>query len=334
MLGAITVDDNRVLGPETPFKTDGKVPAQSSEIRLGGGAGNCVQALKKLDEAFGTRTDVKLITRLGRPPKSNLRARLAHLAATEILKDSDIEYIDAVDGESALAFNSVTEHGGGRSIVKDVVGTLHSMSAGMDETIEREVAESDIVFIDPSKVRMGFMAARAANKYNKPCVVDWGQSAWPLEPTRADWTNEIISRADVLMVPSDAVVAGMEDNIEDPEQLFGRLVQDYRIPNVFMSDGSQPVRASLMGQYFEIPVQEWKGQKYSLAAGDTRNAGFLHHLARGHDVLSAGQFGTAVASVKIRYPGLQWADHIKEDIPSQLTFSLDPGDDEKNYIIV
>ncbi len=334
VVGAITVDDNHVLAPGTPFKPDGKIPAQSSEIRLGGGAGNCVQALQKLDKAFGSQSYIKLITRMGRPPASNLRARLAHIAATEILAESEIDYIDATRGESALSFNSVTEHTGGRNIVKDDVENPLEMALGIEETIDNEVRGADVVFVDPKKPRMGVMAARSANQYNKPLVIDWGQSEWPKEPTIGGMINEMLSRADILMVPSDAIVDGMPDNVADPMTLMGKLVQDYDVRNILMSDGACPVQARLMGQHFEIPVQPWSGQKYALAAGDTRNAGFLHHLARGHDILSSAQFGTAVASIKIRYPGMQWADNIRDDMGREFTFTLDPGDDEQKYIIM
>ena len=206
VVGAITVDDNRFV-PEG-IKTDGKVTAKTSEIRLGGGAGNCAQALHKLDEAFGTHSYIKLITRLGRPPADNLRAKLAHIAATEILANSEINYIDATRGESAIAFNSVAEHAHGRSILKDKVDNPDDLAFGIEDTIDNEVRGADVVFVDPSKPRIGVMACRAANKYNKPVVIDWGQSAWPKDPILAGMVDEMISRTDILMVPSDAVVRG------------------------------------------------------------------------------------------------------------------------------
>lgn len=334
VVGAITVDDNRILPTETPFKADGKVSAATSEIRLGGGAGNCVQALKKLDEAYGTETYVKLITRLGRPPASNLRARLAHMAATEILADSEIDYVDATKGESALAFNAVTEHRDGRNIVKDVVENPLEMAVGIEDTIDNEVRGADLVFVDPMKPRMGVMAARSANSYNKPLVVDWGQSIWPKESTKAGMINEILGRTDILMVPSDAVVEGMPDHTVDPSRLMNKLIHHYQVPNVLMSDGSKPVYAALMGEDFQIPVLPWHGQKYALAAGDTRNAGFLHALSRGHSVLGAAQIGTAVASVKIRHPGLQWAHHVKDTLDQEFTFRMDREDNGQDCIIL
>lgn len=326
VVGAITVDDNRFV--PGGVKTDGKVTAETSEIRLGGGAGNCVQALHKLDEAFGTHSYIKLITRLGRPPADNLRARLAHMAATEILSDSEIEYVDATRGESVIAFNSVAEHSRGRSIVKDKVDNPNDMAFGIEETIDNEVRGADVIFVDPMKPRIGVMACRAANKYNKPLVIDWGQSEWPKDPILAGTVDEMLGRADILMVPSDAVVRGMNDNEVNPEALLLTLKNEYMTPHILLSDGGKPVQVYLQDDYYEIPVEPWDGDKYALAAGDTRNAGFLHALARGHDILGAAKMGTAVASVKIRYPGLTWRDHIRYDLKNDPMFTTAANDED------
>lgn len=329
VVGAITVDDNRFV-PEG-IKTDGKVTAATSEIRLGGGAGNCVQALHKLDEAFGTHSYIKLITRIGRPPANNLRAKLAHIAATDTLADSEINYIDATRGESAIAFNSVAEHSQGRSIIKDKVDNPEDLAFGIEDTIENEVRGSDVVFVDPMKPRIGLMACRAGNKYNKPVVIDWGQSEWPKDPELSEMVDEIIGRADIMMVPSDAVVRGMADNVVDPEALVRTLKNEYMTPHILMSDGSKPVQVYLQDDYYEIPVEPWDGDKYALAAGDTRNAGFLHALARGHDILGAAKMGTAVASIKIRYPGLTWGDHIQDDLRKNPMFTTAANDTDDAF---
>ena len=329
VVGAITVDDNHYV-PDG-IKIDGKVTAKTSNIRLGGGAGNCAQALHKLDEALSTHTYIKLITRLGRPPADNLRAKLAHLAATEILSEIEIDYVDATRGESAIAFNSVAEHGKGRSIVRDHVDNHDDLAYGIEETIENEVRGADVVFVDPSKPYIGLIACRSGNKHNKPVVIDWGQSKWPKDPEIAEMVDEMIGRADILMVPSDAVVRGMNDNEVNPQKLINTLRNVYMTPHILMSDGSEPVQVFLQGEYHEIPVEPWNGDKYALAAGDTRNAGFLHALSRGHDILGAAKFGTALASIKIRYPGLVWADHVVADLKENPAFTTAANDEDYRH---
>lgn len=326
VVGAITVDDSRYV--PGGIKSDGKVTAATSEIRLGGGAGNCVQALHKLDEAFGTHSYIKLITRLGRPPADNLRAKLAHFAATEILGQTEIDYVDATRGESVIAFNSVAEHLKGRSIIKDHVTNPNDLAFGIEDTIDNEVRGADVVFVDPSKPRIGVMACRSGNKHNKPVVIDWGQSKWPKDPAVSDMVDEMISRADIVMVPSDAVVRGMNDNEVNPQKLVNTLRNEYMTPHILMSDGGKPVQVYLQDEYHEITVEPWDGDKYALAAGDTRNAGFLYALSRGHDILGAAKIGTAIASIKIRYPGLVWADHVVDDLKENPALTNAANDDD------
>jgi sugar/nucleoside kinase (ribokinase family) len=74
-----------------------------------------------------------------------------------------------------------------------------------------------------------------------------------------------------------------------------------------------------------IKITPHEGTKYSLAAGDTRNAGVLRALAHGFDMLSAFKIGTDIASVKIKYPGLTWSGHLAEELPDASFVAIGHG---------
>ena len=318
VVGSINIDDAYYT---TSFNAAGKADADlRPEFRLGGGAGNCVQAIHKLDEAFGTHSHVKLITRIGRPPKGDLRAEVAHLITTRILEESEIDYTDATRGESIMGVNAVIEDDEDRAIVRERLDNPSDMAYGIEETIEHHVRGADIVFVDPRKPRMGLMAARAANKFNKPLMVDWGEKEWSEDPELAAVHRELLERADILMLPNDAIVEGMENGVKNPDELFRRAQEQYDPDHILMSNGGDNVRALIHRQDGVINVDPVEGKKFTLAAGDTRNAAVLRAIAQGHDVLTAFKAGTKTASVKIRYPGMQWAEHIADDMQDHRMF--------------
>lgn len=315
VVGAVNVDATYSFAAAQAFSIDGKFSADIQAYRLGGGAGNCVQAIRAVDEAFNHRTHIELVTRIGNPPAGNMEARIAQDVVLSILREKSIMPIDVTRGENIIPINAVVEHPDGRFIAKGNQAKEHAqMDEGFEDTIEAQVRRANVVFVDPRKPKMGTVAAELANKHHKPLMIDWGDKEWPQDSDLSEKCAELLTRADIVVVPTDAVVEGMEPNVENSDELFARLRDHYGAKNILMSNGGQPVQALIDGVEHTIPVLPHEGPKFTLAAGDARNAAVLRCLARGDDMLSAFQFGTAVASVKIKYPALEWATHLHDEL--------------------
>lgn len=321
VVGAITVDDCYVvLSDEANKAFDCKVTAESNEYRLGGGAGNCAQALEKFSGIFEQDVSIRLITRIGKPPEGNRKAKEALEIALDLLHANGIDYTDVTQGENVISKNIVTEDSKkGRQIIKMPETPHQAMKGDYVETIEASISTSAFVFVDPKKHRMGQVAAIAARKHNKICMTDWGQSTWPSDPEKAQAIRTILRNADIVAVPAEAVVEYIDDKGEpqitkDADELFAALRDYYNVPNILLSDGSEPVRVLVNGEESSIDVVPHSGSLFANAAGDTRNASVLWALSQNFSMLDAFKFGTAAASVKIKYPGMQWVKDFKEDI--------------------
>lgn len=315
VVGAVVIDHTFSMKANQAFSIDGKFEPEHVAFRLGGGAGNCVQALKEIDNAYGTVSNVHLVTRIGQPPEANLSARIAQELTLDILSRQGVPPTDVTTGPNIIPINSVIEHPDGRVIVKGPIGDHATMAPGIENTIKGQVYGADIVFIDPRKPKMALIAARAANDLGKPLMIDWGEKAWPEDKETAEVYTELLTRADIVMIPSDAVVAGMPANVENPDELFQRMRLQYSAKNILMSNGGKKVRTFIEEQENTIDIKQLEGAKYMLAAGDTRNAGVLRALANGCDMLTAFAIGTHIASVKIKYPGLTWSKHLAHELP-------------------
>ena len=316
VIGGLSVDKKRLSRMFlSSAEEDSKLKTPPPLYTLGGAGGNFVIALGLIDRAYDSHTHVDFFTRVGHPPPNDLHAKIAHQLATEILAENEgITHIETSRGECAIAFNDIVEHPGGRFALTDELTNTGDLAYGIEESIHTVINGTDLVFVDPRKHRTGPMGVDAAKQHGKLLMTDWGEKEWPDNPELANAYDKILRNADVVTLPTDAVVKGMAPNVVNPDELFKRLRYEYGAQNILMSNGGDHARALINGQEEQIPVLRHQGDKYANGAGDTRNAGVIWALLRGHDTRSAFKFGTDVASVKIRYPRLEWADHLANDL--------------------
>ncbi|HRQ60773.1 MAG TPA: carbohydrate kinase family protein [Alphaproteobacteria bacterium] len=299
-----------------PFDANGKnrVAAGNTDIVMGGGAGNAAQALARINKAcMGQSVEIAIITELGKPVAGLSTDELSHQVVSRQLTEQNIECIDIARGECAVAFNTVVEHSDGRMIfVQNIAAFPKDIKPDAEQIIEEGLKDADYILLGSSKPQIAVIAARAAKKLGVTIVTDWDNNVWPTDPAASDINDEILRLSDIILVPTDTVVKGMANKIENPDELFARLQDQYGAENILMSNGGSDVRVLADGLEYSIPVQKHQGNLYALAAGDHRNAMLLHSLAQGDDVLRAFRTATAFASVKIKYPRFEWTKHTYE----------------------
>lgn len=299
-----------------PFDVNGKnrAAAGMTDIVMGGGAGNAAQALFRINKAgMGRAAEIVIITELGKPVPGLSTDELSHEVVTRQLSEQNITCIDIARGACAVAFNTVVEHTEGRMIfVQNIAAFPKDLKPDAADIIEDGLKGADIILLGSSKPHISLMAARAAKKLGVTIVTDWDNNVWPDDKAASDINEEILRLSDIILVPTDTVVKGMTNKVENPDELFARLQDHYGAKNILMSNGGADVRALVHGLEYTIPVQKHQGNLYALAAGDHRNAMLVHALAQGDDVLTAFRKATAFASLKIKHPRFDWVDHMQE----------------------
>ena len=322
IVGALALDHRKVINTSLgEIDGDAKYTEIWSGHTLGGAGGNLVSAYRALDTAFSTQSEIELFTRVGEEdPEDDDDAAMVNWRVRRWLKRLNITHTETSSGPCSVAHNLNLEHLDGRLIIRDGKHKTGELAHGIEERIYESIAGSDINFVDPRKYRTGPIAARAAAENQKMLITDFGESAWPEDSGLAEAYNCILSNATIAIVPDDAIVRGMKPGQKNPDELFVRLQHDFGFENILMSNSSAPVRILVDGVEDELPVQRHDGIKYTNGAGDTRNAGMVWALNQGHGLREAFQFGTDVASVKVKYPGLEWQEHIADELGNHPIF--------------
>ncbi|MCD8525851.1 MAG: carbohydrate kinase family protein [Alphaproteobacteria bacterium] len=299
-----------------PFDTNGKnrTAPGMTDIVMGGGAGNAAQAISRINHVFpGQPVSIAIITEMGTAVPGQITDKISHEVVAHHLKESNIECVDIARGACAIAFNTVVEHTGGRMIfVENTIAAPRDMKPDADKLVEDGLKGADYVLLGSSKPHISVMAARAAKKLGVTILTDWDSNTWPDDQAASDMCEEILELSDIIMVPSDTVVKGMANKVENPAELFRRLQGRYGARNILMSNGGNNVRALVDSVEHAIAVEKHSGHLYALAAGDHRNAMLLYSLAQGDNMLTAFSKATAFASLKIKHPRFEWINHVHE----------------------
>ncbi len=317
IVGGMNIDAKFTFNRVTQL-ADTKDVADNAGAFLGGGAANCAIEIDKLTPLFNQKCTINLITRRGRLPNEDdfddfneyVLASMAHHGTNLLLDHSKLNIIDITRGMvNQIGINGVDQYNSGRHISKQDIPSTEGFVDGINEIIEANVEHSDYIFIDPSKPKTGLIAARSAMRNNVPMMIDHGAKMWPTDPKEDAQLDELLSLSSIIVVPSDAVVKGMEDHIKNPGELFSHIKNRYNAKTIIMSDGISSVKIMHDGVEDSIPVSPAKGSIYACGVGDTRNAALLNSLVSGHTMFEAAKRATAIASVKVQYPDDSWATH-------------------------
>lgn len=337
LVGKVNLDILASL-PEVSELEDAKFTATGGTSYVAGGAvSNVARALGVLSRVFENPTNTELVTRLGQCPDraqfkklgEYLLAKNAPEALHALLKEDQIRLVDvAANSEGVILTNPVLGYKDGRCIAKQKSSFVDKFNAANQgavseakPVIENAVSRAKYVFIDPSQPFLGALAVDAAKEKKVPVVLDYGRDSWPSDTVEAGYLDKILKGADVIIVPDDAIVEGMK--YKDRDDLFLRLQEQYEVPTIIMSNSTRPVRVLHRDEESEIPVQKVRGNVHALGVGDTRDAALLFFLLQGDDVRIAAQKATALATIKVQYPGNEWESHILEHIQDNPLFAKD-----------
>lgn len=314
VVGGVSADSLTTYLEPLGLNGKNRVAPGNTEIVMGGGAGNCAQALARIQSAFpGHPVSIAMITELGAPVPGQITDKISHEIIEHNLQASGIECIDIARGACAIAFNTVVEHQDGRMIfVQNTSAFPKDLKPDAAQIIDNALQGADYVLLGSSKPHISLMAAQAAKKNGVCIVTDWDNNTWPSAPDLSAASEEILRLSDIILMPTDTVVKGMQDKIENPDELFRRLQDEYGATTLLMSNGGSNVRVLVDGLEHTIPVQTHSGHLFALAAGDHRNAMLLYSLAQGDDTLTAFKKATAFASLKIKHPRFEWVNHTHE----------------------
>ena len=340
-VGKINIDFH-AASPEVGELVDTKDFAHSGMwVDLGGASANVARAINTLSRVYDDPGSTKIVTRIGQPPEEegyktfgeHLFAQHATDMTFSLLQHEGLNYIDVAAGQMGpgIAKSMVSGWNGGRHIYKQksFVGPQFNavndgLLANTKPIIEAEVSNAAYVFVDPARPGLANLTTEICEERGIPTIVDHGLKAWPTDEKEAAILDNILKKADILIVPSDAVVPGMRDKESNPDRLFELLHgKEYKARTIIMSDGTNPVRLSHNGKVTEIPVMEVENPINVSGAGDTRDGALMFYLSRGDDMETAVTKATVMASIRIQYRDNDWEGHIYDHVVDNPLFADD-----------
>ncbi len=118
----------------------------------------------------------------------------------------------------------------------------------------------------------------------------------------ANWPDKEKALANVTFLKADetelAVLTGCK-SVEDGV----KVLADWGVKESVITNGSQGSAIYYNGQLYPIPAYPPQQLEDATGCGDTYMAGYLYSRSKGHDVEQAGNFGAAIASLKMESPG-------------------------------
>ncbi len=238
----------------------------------------------------------------------NYGGNVAGVSGRTIVTDPDADEIQPELG-------GLKTNGNSEDLKVSFNNAVHNLTSRVKPILEKELAGNDCIFVDPARPYLASVAAMVCREKKLPYVVDYGAKVWPKDSMKSELLSKVLRDADILIVPDDAVVKGMEDNVRNPDLLFEKLTNDeYRARTVIMSNSSKDVRVHHNGDEYSFAVEEPKRTINIKGVGDTRDGAFIFFLVRGDDVLTAIEKATAVATIRIQYSGDDWTKYFVKEV--------------------
>lgn len=323
-VGSVAFDTVRVHS-DLEQLGDFKKHADYPYLQAGGGGANMSIATRELSRIYERETDITLCTKIGVPP-SGKNQRIAEFSRENVLRElHGIIVLDAVpDVAHAIPFNNVTSYKGGRFISTMFTEATVEFMPRVVDRIQREAQSADIVFIHSRYPRLSAIAALAARKHNVPVFFDY--SVENPNNSNLQHYDQLLGLCTHIVAPGEARVPGMDK--DDRHELFRRLVENYGIAHVAVSNSTDPVlvhdRSNRhKGTRSEIQVTQASKVVDALGVGDLRNATAILGLLHGHDFTTAIAQGTAMATFSVGYPGRDWIADAPEFMRAHPLFAND-----------
>ncbi|MFP4386941.1 MAG: PfkB family carbohydrate kinase [Alphaproteobacteria bacterium] len=318
------------LGDTKDFATGGM------GVSLGGASFNVFRSFRALSDLYGEKYDAVLVTDIGLPPESGefegpdqyMFAHFAHNMALDLLKESGLECVDLSEGRrgAGVAVSLISAWFGGRHIFKQeepLASKFNDVSGYVPPELRAAIHGADLVFLDPARPWTPATAAALCEEMGICMLTDYGMKE-VYEGTQRTAVERILGHADIIVVPGDAVVPGMQNGVKDPDRLFKMLCSNsYRAGTVIMSDGTQPVQLLDDGQVQQIDVVPVDNPINVSGIGDTRDGALMFFLVNGDDREVALRKAMEVAALRIQYPGEEWTEHFLDHVKNNPLFAKD-----------
>ncbi len=265
---------------------------------IGGASANAARAVNKLSKLYADDHITKILTRMGQEANRESFRDYGEFVLTqhvremsrELLAHEGINVTDVSVGQPGpgVAKSVVSTFQGGRHVFKDMPlseqfnSANEGMVSNVSARVHSELCSSSYVFLDPARPALADIATKVAEDTNAVLITDYGFKSIDSDPDKAARISNILKSADVIIVPGDAFVEGMEPGKKDPDALFEKLQgKEYKARTIIMSDGLDPVRVAHEGQVHEIPVIPADTLVNVNGAGDSRDGALMFYLARG-----------------------------------------------------
>ena len=322
------------LHPEIDGLSDGKATPEQSYTEIGGGGPNLVIAGREISEMRGEPIDITLVTKKGTPPLHQefvSKARLADLPAivAAIMRNEvefdlhGIDVIDTVKGqENTIPHNLVISPRTGRFInVMNPNQRIYCFEAETEAQMIRRARSADMVFGHTTLPLHSGIVFGAAHRNGVPTFLDYSVTKWK-EPEKI-LNYQLLSHATYVVMAADATLDNMPrynpkgDNTERTRLLIRRVMDEFGVRNIAVSDGAKPVIVIENGKEYEIEVEAVE-TGFMLGVGDTRNIGAILALLDDLSFVESITLGSELATFSAKYPGRTWLEHA----PAFLMWSL------------
>ncbi|PCI57103.1 MAG: hypothetical protein COB36_02195 [Alphaproteobacteria bacterium] len=340
LVGKINLDIYAGSGDVTSLDDTKDFASGGMGVSLGGASANVARAINTLSRVYDDAGSTKIITRIGESSEhagykdfgEHLLSQHVSDMTFRLLQHEGVNYADVAAGKAGpgIAKSIVSNFKGGRHIYKQqpLAEQFNASNDGLVTSVkpivEAETAGASYVFVDPARPHLSNIAANVCEEKGIPSIVDHGLKAWPKDAGKAALLENILKKADILIVPGDAFVPGMEEGKKDSDKLFELLQgKEYKARTIIMSDGIDPVRLSHNGKVSEIPVTPAENPINVSGAGDTRDGALMFFLSRGEEMETAVAKATEMATIRIQYYGNEWEDHIFKHVMDNPLFDDD-----------
>ncbi len=117
-----------------------------------------------------------------------------------------------------------------------------------------------------------------------------------------DWPEKQKALAHVTFLKADeaelTVLTGCS-NVQDG----AKVLADWGVKEAVITNGSLGSMIYAAGIFYQIPAYPPKNPEDATGCGDTYMAGYLYYRSKGFDIEQSGNFGAAIASLKMESPG-------------------------------
>ena len=118
----------------------------------------------------------------------------------------------------------------------------------------------------------------------------------------ADWPDKQKALANVTFLKADEAELFVLTGCSSVQE-GSKVLADWGVKEAVITNGSMGSTIYSDGTFYHIPAYPPKNPEDATGCGDTYMAGYLYYRSKGFDIERSGNFGAAIASLKMESPG-------------------------------